>query len=340
MGVKIWVHAEVFEGEIADVAFELLSKASVLAKSIGEDAKVEATLVGCGIESKAALLAEYGAVTVHMADDSSLRLYSPATYVHVLAGMADAHKPDIYLFGATAVGTSLAPAVAARLKTGIAAHCVDIHIGGEKELVALVPSFGGKVIGEILCPVRRPQMASVKPGVLVKKSPAPVPVNIEKQELSSLKLNERPDVSQLEPVKTERHPPEGLPLKEADVVVCGGFGIGGSKNWQLLEELAQSLGGAAACTRPAVDEKWCEEHIMVGTSGQSISPKVYLGFGVSGATHHVCGMSKSGVVINVNQDAEAPIFDVSDFCVKADANSILPLLLDAVRPDGKADRRE
>jgi electron transfer flavoprotein alpha subunit len=172
-------------------------------------------------------------------------------------------------------------------------------------------------------------MASVKPGIFAKKDPAPVSAQIEKLNSSALKQF---DTKGLTPVNVVWHPPKGLPLNEADVVVCGGFGIGSQENWKRLETLAQYLGGAAACTRPAVDEGWTGEHSMVGTSGQSIRPKVYIGFGISGATHHICGMNESGVVISVNRDAEAPIFEVSDVRIVADVNGILPVLIEAVKP--------
>ncbi|MDR1661330.1 MAG: electron transfer flavoprotein subunit alpha/FixB family protein [Azoarcus sp.] len=329
MKKRIWVHAEVTEGRIAHSACELLSKAGELAGALGEDTAVEATLIGSGLADEARHLAAYGAQTIHLADAPSLKFYSPVTHVPILADWASAHAPDIYLFAATATGSALGPAVAARLKTGMAAHCVDLRINEAGKLAALVPSFGGKVIGEILCPEKRPQMASVKPGIFAAKAKSSAcPVRIEKPAPSAWQAGN----ASLEVVRIERQPPRGLPLSEANVVVCGGFGVGSREKWALLEQLAEYLGGATACTRPAVDEGWAEEQQMVGTSGRSIRPKVYLGFGVSGATHHICGMSQAGVVLSVNRDEEAPIFPVSDYRVVADVNEILPLLVEAVRP--------
>jgi electron transfer flavoprotein alpha subunit len=331
MGKKIWVHAEVTEGRIARSAFELLSKAGELAESLGKDTTIEATLIGDGLAGEARHLAAHGAQTIHLAEAPSLKFYSPVTHVPILADWASAHEPDIYLFAATATGSALGPAVAARLKTGMAAHCIDLRIDEKGKLAALVPSFGGKVIGEIFCPQKTPQMASVKPGIFTAKAPDSArPVRIEK--LAPSAWQKYVENASLKVVKIERQAPKGLPLNEANVVVCGGFGIGSREKWDLLERLAEYLGGATACTRPAVDEGWTEERRMVGTSGQSISPKVYLGFGVSGATHHVCGMSRAGLVISINRDEEAAIFSVSDYRVVADVNEILPLLVEAVRP--------
>jgi electron transfer flavoprotein alpha subunit len=283
------------------------------------------------LESEAERLAGYGAGVIYLADDPSLAMYSPVTYVPILAGLAASKRPDIYLFGATAIGSALGPAVAARLRTGMAAHCLDLRINERGGLTALVPSFGGKVIGEILCPNTTPQMASVKPGIFVKKDPAPALARVEKMDASlwSDALNS----AGLEPRDVVVIPPKGMPLKEADIVICGGFGVGSQENWQLLETLAQYAGGASACTRPVVDEGWAEERSMIGTSGQSIRPKVYLGFCISGATHHICGMNEAGVVISVNNDSSAPIFEVSDYGTIADVNSILPLLVDAFKPE-------
>jgi len=332
MGYKIWVHAEALDGKLNNVTFELLSKAHELSESMKSmgGATVEATLIGNGLLEAASLLAGHGASAVYTADDPKLRMYSPLTYVPILTELVMSHKPDIYLFGATAIGSALGPAVAARLKTGMAAHCVDILIDEKKQLKALVPSFGGKIMGEILCPERRPQMASVKPGVFLQKPAQAVPLKIYPADPSIWKHGDNEE--RLTPVKIVRQPPHGIPLNEADVVVCGGFGVGDTKNWEKLEALAGYLGGAIACTRPAVDEGWIEESAMVGTSGQNIRPKVYIGFGISGAAHHVCGMNNAGVVINVNIDKDASVFDVSDFCAVADVKTILPALIEAVKP--------
>jgi electron transfer flavoprotein alpha subunit len=174
-------------------------------------------------------------------------------------------------------------------------------------------------------------MASVKPGGFTAK-PLASSLSAHIEKLTPAAWEKYAKNVSLEVVRVEIQPPRGLPLNEADIVVCGGFGIGNRENWALLERLAEYLGGAAACTRPVVDEGWTDERNMVGTSGQSIRPKVYLGFGISGATHHICGMSRAGVVINVNRDEDAPVFLVSDYRVVADVNEILPRLVEAVRP--------
>ncbi|MDR1579099.1 MAG: electron transfer flavoprotein subunit alpha/FixB family protein [Synergistaceae bacterium] len=328
MSQKIWVHAEIRDdGTVAEVSLELLTKARELASALG-GAALEATLAGYGIASEAERLAGYGASMIYAADAPELELYSPRPYAALLSNLAALHKPDIYLFGATSTGSSLGPAVAARLRTGMAAHCVDLRINGDGKLAALVPSFGGRLIGEILCPGHSPQMASVKPGIFKAEAAAG---QFAVEPVTRKAWADANAKGSLKPLGMVKHPPRGMPIAEAQVIVCGGIGIGGEENWRMIEQLAESLGGAAACTRPVLDEGWCDEGRMIGTSGRSVRPKLYIGLGVSGATHHVCGMNEAGVIISVNRDQDAPIFEVSDIRVEADVNAILPRLAEALR---------
>lgn len=346
MSQKIWVHAEICDdGTISEVSLELLTKAGELVSALS-GAALEVTLVGSGVEAKVECLARYGASKVYVADAPELELYSPRPYAILLSNLAVLHKPDIYLFGATSTGSSLGPAVAARLRTGMAAHCIDLKINDDKKLAALVPSFGGRVIGEILCPGNAPQMASVKPGIFKTsevalnlgaspQTPAgsnlPAPCSKVVEHVPPEAWADANPKGSLKPLGIVKHPPRGMPIAEAQVIVCAGIGIGGEENWRLIEQLAESLGGAAACTRPVLDEGWCDEGRMIGTSGRSVRPKLYIGFGVSGASHHVCGMNESGVIVSVNRDEDAPIFEVSDIRVEADVNAILPRLAEALR---------
>ncbi len=323
MSGKIWVFAETDGAKFPDVVFELLEKAVGMSAALSEPASVEAVLIGEGVASMAEQLAACGAQTVHVADDPRLKHWSPSTFVPVVADLAARHRPDVFLFGATPVGGVLGPSVAVRLRTGMAAHAVDLRVEEDMSLVASVPAFGGRVVGEILCPGTRPQMASVKPGIFASGSPSPAPCRVAAADLSSL---EKTDPSALKPLGTHREIPSGVPLNRAQVVLCGGFGVDEREEWELLKEIAKRLGGAAACTRPVVDRGWAGEHLMVGTSGRSIRPKVYLGFGISGATHHLCGMCDSGLVVSVNRDSEAPMFEVSDVRVVADAGEVLRAL--------------
>jgi len=325
--MKIWIFAEQTEGKLAGVTLELLGKARELALQSAE-AEISAVLLGEGVEGLSATLFNYGARRVYLADDARLCLYQHTTYAPVLTALAKKEKPDIFLFGATALGSELAPTVAAQLDTGIAAHCVELRINEDGLLVSVVPAFGGKILGDILCPVHKPQMASIKAGIFPKPEPAPVNGEIVGIDLTLLEGV----ADGIKALRICREEPKGLPLEEAEVVVCGGWGLGSAENWRLVEELAVLLGGAAACTRPVIDEGWAPgEHIMIGTSGKSVRPKVYLGFGISGATHHVCGMKDTGMIISVNKDEAASIFEVSDYAVAGDLNKILPLLIEKIK---------
>ncbi|HOM43837.1 MAG TPA: electron transfer flavoprotein subunit alpha/FixB family protein [Bacillota bacterium] len=321
---KIWVFAEYVNCTLDRVTLELLTKAKELASGLKGETEVAAVLIGSRIGSTCKTLAEYGAEKIYLAESDELSLYNPMLYAPIITELVQKEDPDIFLFGATAIGSELGPTAAAQLKTGVAAHCVDMHIDENEHLVAAVPSFGGKILGEILCPDTRPQMASVKPGIFVQGEPEEREARIIKVDVSGIKAENLP----LKAISLEKKETEGVPLDKAEVVFCGGYGLGCKENWEKLEKLAAIFGGAAACTRPVVDEGWAPgEHVMVGTSGKSIRPKAYVGFGISGATHHICGMKDSGLIISVNRDEKAAVFEVSDAGAAADLNKILDQLI-------------
>lgn len=326
----IWVIAEQIGGNLNPVSFELIGKARELKKQLKSSLSVTAVLLGNGIKSLAQELGQYGAEEIIVIEHEALAIYENDTYATVLSELIKEKMPEIILMGATAIGQDLAPMLGGILKTGVTAHCVDVRINENGELVSVVPAFGGKVLGDILCPDHRPQMATLKPGILgepVKQTDAAFQVIEYNPEKSLNKVTGR-----VKAVNIYKKEPKGIPLEKAEVIVAGGWGMGSAENWAYLEELAKLLGGAVGCTRPAVDEGWAEgEHQMIGTSGKSVRPKVYLGFGVSGSTHHLCGMKDSGLVISVNTDPEAPIFASSDVCIEADAAQFLPKLIERIK---------
>ena len=321
---KIWVFAEYVNCTLDRVALELLTKAKELSAGLSGETEVAAVLLGSRARSACKVLAEYGAEKIYLAESEELGLYNPMLYAPIITNLVKREDPDIFLFGATAIGSELGPTVAAQLKTGVAAHCMDLRINEKEQLVANVPSFGGKILGEILCPDTRPQMASVKPGIFVQGEPEEREPNIIEEDVRGIKTEGLP----LKAITLEKKEIEGVPLEKAEVVFCGGYGLGCKENWEKLEKLASMLGGAAACTRPVVDEGWAPgEHVMVGTSGKSIRPKAYVGFGISGATHHICGMKDSGLIISINKDDKAAVFEVSDAGAAADLNKVLDQLI-------------
>ena len=232
--------------------------------------------------------------------------------------------PDILLIGATAFGEEAAPALGVRLETGVAAHCTEIYITGDGQIAYCVPAFGGKVIGEIFIPETRPQIATIKPGMFdgdeeTAGAYRTVPADPAAADDMSGKLR-------LKEIRPHRNTSEAL--SKARIIVCGGFGIGSEENWKKIELLAQRLGGAAGCTRPVVDMGWGpDEYSMIGTSGRTVKPKVYVGFGISGAAHHLCGIRDADVIISINNDKEAEIFRSSDYVGVMDAGKVIDALL-------------
>ncbi len=325
---KIWVYAEETQGEINKVTLELLTKARELGQACSGEVEIGAVLLTGRIGDKTKILEAFGATAVYAGEDHRLAAYCHTTYGPVLADLIRKEDPDIFLFGATQTGSELAPTLAAIVKTGLAAHCVDLRIGDDGLLISDVPAFGGKIIGEILIPVCKPQMASVKPGTFIAKECAAHKTNLKEIDLDALDDTDK----RLIPIGTYVSKPASKPIEEAEIVLAGGYGLGTKENWSRLEELAELLGGAAGSTRPCLDEGWADsEESMIGTSGKSIRPKVYIGFGISGATHHLCGMKDSGLIISINKDPQANVFGASDYFAVCDVDKMLPILLDLVR---------
>jgi electron transfer flavoprotein alpha subunit len=310
---------------IVENALELLGEAVRLKQAVQGDAVVTAVLIGHQLSAYTDDAARYGADRIILAEDARLAVYRPDYYTDVLTEIARTYAPDILLLGATAIGEELGPSAAARLKTGMAAHCVGLSFK-EGAFVQVVPAFGGKVLGDILCPEKRPQMASMKSGIVAKIEPQEIKAEIEHFQADIQGFGDRMRIQSI-----QEHQAETAQIGNASVIVAGGFGIGSQEGWDKLEKLAVRLGGVTGCTRPALDEGWTDrEHTMIGTSGVAVGPKVYLGFGISGAAHHTCGIKSADVVISVNRDAAAPIFEVSDYSVVADWETIVDALLKAL----------
>ena len=237
-------------------------------------------------------------------------------------------KPQVLLIPATPLGEEVAPALGIRLDTGVAAHFVDIAVNEDNRIAYMVPAFGGKVIGEIFVPgagESRCAIATARPGTFEGSEDT----------AGSFRFADvsRPrDFEGFELVNKELVTAKAKDITKADVIMCGGFGIGGEEYWQKLQLLADRLGGAAACTRPVIDQGWGpDEHVMIGTSGTSVKPKVYVGFGISGAAHHLCGIQKASVIVNINSDKTADSLVASDYKAVADAKAVIDAMVDAVK---------
>lgn len=240
-------------------------------------------------------------------------------------------KPELVLIGATSLGEEIGSALGIRFRTGVAAHCSDIRVNDEGRLAFMVPAFGGKVIGEIFIPGacgERPAVATVKPGVFADMDAAAAEVAAASRRICV--TGQEGDVrSGFRLTDVRKRESSAGDIGKADVILCGGFGLGSSENREKLEILADRLGGAVGCTRAALDAGWgFEEDSMIGTSGRSVKPKVYVGFGISGSAHHTCGIRDAGVIININNDKDAEAFAASDYKGVFEAEAVIDALLE------------
>jgi electron transfer flavoprotein alpha subunit len=320
----IWVFAEQRNGVLHDVSLELLGKARDLAAQAGSS--VGSALLGHQVGALAQTLIRHGADRVYLVDDVRLTHYRLIPYAATVAKLVRQHDPGAVLMGATAMGVELAPRVAARLETGLSAHCVDLRLDENGQLLQVVPGWGGGVIATIACPDHRPQMATVMPGAMRALSGS------ERQGQVIECAAEVPDTDLgPEVIELRREVSEELPLEKADIVVAGGWGIGSKESWSVIEALANALGGAVGATRPPVDEGWAREGQMIGQSGKTVRPTLYIGIGISGVMHHVVGMDQSRLVISINSNPKAEIFNVSDLIVVADFKKIVPRLIEEIK---------
>jgi len=323
---KVLIYAELKNGKVESSAYEFLTKARDLFP--GKDMQMAFVVLGKGIDAAVAELKESGIDTVYAMDNAKLANFNNEYYTLGVMEAVDAFDPDILLVPASSFGEELGPTVAKRYMTAGSAHCVDLTLREDGTFVMMVPAFGGKVIGEIMVPDTRPQIASVKPGnfTAVKQESR----NANVVELSSAKVDAF--TSAIEFVSEEVVKVEGVPVEKADLVIAGGYGVGGQDAWNNIEALANKIANASyACTRPVVDEGWVkDEKHMVGTSGKTIRPKVYIGTGISGATHHLCGMKDAGVIITINSDADAEIFKASNYKAVCDGNKVIEELVKIV----------
>lgn len=321
---KIWVFIETRQGNLAEVSLELLGKALELAEKTNWS--VAAVLLGNRVSSLAEEMLSYGVDEVIVADDPLLEEYCNQVYTKVLHRLTLDSHPEVFLLGATALGVDLAPRLAARLRTGLSAHCIDLEMTNDGELLAVVPGWGGNVMAKISCPKSRPQMATVKPGVF----DIPAPGSAKGQIISFETDLDEKDLT-YKVVETFREESSQSGLDSAEVVVAGGWGIGSEENWKLIEDLASALGGAVGATRPPIDEGWAEESQMIGTSGRTVKPKLYIGVGISGHMHHLVGIKNPGMMIGINSDQSAPIFDHCTLGIAGDFTKVVPHLIKEIK---------
>lgn len=327
MKKDILIYAEIIDGKVTDNALELIGEARRLTSLLPDGGQVISVVMGKAVRQHADLLAAYGAERVVIFENDILEHYRNDLYGEALTAVIRKCSPEIVLIGSSYRGSEIAPTVAAKLRTGLAAHCTELKIDSTGQFIQVVPAFGGKVLGDILTPGHRPKMASIKPGIMQKRPIEACSASIEEFTTDIQGLG-----NAIKFLDDERISTSGKPLHEAECIIGGGFGIGSKENWAVLEELATLLNGATGCTRPALDEGWTTgEQTMIGTSGVAVRPKVYINAGISGAAHHTCGMKDAGLVISINKDENAAIFGSSDIKIVADWKQILPILIEKVK---------
>ncbi len=337
----VFVFAQQVDNVLDGVAFELLGKGKDLAKDLNTD--VTAVLIGSGVKGLADKLAEYGADKVIVVDDPELKDYRTEPYAHALASVINEYKPEIMLVGATAIGRDLGPTVSARVKTGLTADCTVLEIGdfplvakeGEEQLhnqlLMTRPAFGGNTIATIACPYNRPQMATVRPGVMQKIAP----IAGAKANVIEFNPGFTPDNRYVEILNVVKAVKNTANIMDAKILVSGGRGVGSKENFKLLEDLAEVLGGTVSCSRAVVENGWQPVDLQVGQTGKTVRPQIYFAIGISGAIQHVAGMEDSDLIVAINKDEDAPIFDVADYGLVGDLNKIVPALTAALKAEVK-----
>ena len=333
----VFVFAQQVDNVISNIAYELIGKGKELAKDLGVE--VTAVLVGSDVKGLADQLAEYGADKVIVVDDPELKEYRTEPYTHAIASVIKEFKPEIFLIGATAIGRDLGPRVCARIHTGLTADCTKLDIGDfpmnpvpgretkHNQLLMTRPAFGGNTIATIACPDFRPQMATVRPGVM-QKAPKEAGKKAVVTEFNPGFTKNNKYVDILEVVKAVSNT---VDIMDAKILVSGGRGVGSPENFKILDDLAEAIGGTVSCSRAVVDAGWKPKDLQVGQTGKTVRPNVYFAIGISGAIQHLAGMEESDIIVAINKDESAPIFDVADYGVVGDLNKIVPMLTEKIK---------
>ena len=337
---NIIVYCELENGTVADVSLELMTKGRELADTLG--CKLEALAIGHNLQGIEKQLARYGADTVWVADGEELAPFRTLPHCSIICGLFQEEKPQIALFGASSVGRDLAPRVSSTLHSGLTADCTSLVIGDHKDnktgteyknlLYQIRPAFGGNIIATIINPDHRPQMATVREGVM-KKEEAKTPGKGEVKIIDYKKYLKDTDlaVKIIERQIEERK----VNVKGASIIVSGGYGVGSKENFKLLYELAEVLGAEVGASRAAVDAGFAEHERQIGQTGVTVRPKLYIACGISGQIQHTAGMDQSSMVISINTDPNAPINKIADYAITGDVNEIIPKMIKYYKQNSK-----
>ena len=338
---NVFVYCELEGTTIADVSLELLTKGRKLANQL--NCQLEAIVAGSGLEGIEKQVMPYGVDKVHIFDAPGLFPYTSLPHSSVLINLFKEEKPQICLMGATVIGRDLGPRVSSALTSGLTADCTSLEIGDfplvaapgkeseqkHNQLLMTRPAFGGNTIATIACPDNRPQMATVRPGVMQKIAP----ISGAKANVVEYNPGFTPNNRYVEILNIVKAVKSTANIMEAKILVSGGRGVGSKENFKLLEDLAEVLGGTVSCSRAVVENGWLPVDLQVGQTGKTVRPQIYFAIGISGAIQHVAGMEDSDLIIAINKDEDAPIFDVADYGLVGDLNKIVPALTTALKAE-------
>ncbi|MBI2967778.1 MAG: electron transfer flavoprotein subunit alpha/FixB family protein [Bacteroidetes bacterium] len=329
---NICVYCELDEGKIADVSFELLSKGRKLAGQL--DCKLEALLIGHNLSGFEKQLFQYGTDIVYIADDKRLSPYTTFPHTSIIVNLFRETKPQIGLMGATTIGRDLGPRVSSALASGLTADCTELEIGDHEEkksnkiyknlLYQIRPAFGGNIIATIINPEHKPQMATVREGVM-KKEPV---TDYREGKMIILDVKKYLDDTDFAVKIIDRHIEKSrINIKNSPVIVSGGYGVGSADNFNLLFDLASLIGGEVGASRAAVDAGFTDRARQVGQTGVTVRPKLYIACGISGQIQHLAGMQESKIIISVNTDPNAPINKIANYVIHGRIETVLPKMI-------------
>ncbi len=339
----VWVLAEQRENQLMNVSFELVSEGRKLADARNED--LSAVVLGSDIKAEAKKLIAYGADHIYIIEDEELKDYRTSTYTKVITDLINSYKPEIVLLGATHNGRDLGPRLSARLKTGLTADCTKLEIDQEEGILLQTrPAFGGNLMATIICPDHRPQMSTVRPGVMnmveldEKRTGDVQEVTVNLGDNVDLNVkrkifNVTPNISQMDVFtrikEIVKEAKASVNLEDADIIVSGGRGVGNPEGFNIIKSLASALNGEVGASRAVVDEGWIDQDHQVGQTGKTVKPKLYIACGISGAIQHRAGMNGADYIIAINTDKDADIFGICDYGIVGDLHTIVPLMIEA-----------
>jgi electron transfer flavoprotein alpha subunit len=322
----VWIFAEQRQGKLMAIALELLGEGRKLADKLGVE--LTAVLLGDKIEGLCQELIQHGADNVILADHPELKNYTTDGYTKIIAELINDKKPEIVIIGATNIGRDLGPRIAARVNTGLTADCTKLDIDMEQRILLQTrPAFGGNIMATIITTRHRPQMSTVRPGVMKKGQ-----LDTKRTgKIEKIQVDLKPEDIRIKIKEIVKSAKQLVNLTEAEIIVSGGRGLGNAEGFKLIKELADELGGVVGSSRAAVDAGWITQDHQVGQTGKTVRPKLYIACGISGAIQHLAGMQTAECIIAINKNETAPIFDVADYGITGDLYKVIPMLIDEVR---------